>query len=269
MFPFLSDLLRWFGQGLPTPPFGRPEVSRRRADGRGLVRRGSPGPAIRLSGSLHVTRQRSGAGRAAVAEDGGVRRPLPKPATGRDCSSSTTSVNHRGPPSMSRRVGYQRTQQMSRKKSRKVRETRSLYSRKRPERGQKCRQRLELGIHGLNRWAVNCLEMSRKRGVQTDRNGPSPPSCVAKAEMSTADRLGSREGSSRAGWREPVGVCVEPAMTHRSASRCVFATHPTCWRPGNVVCPQRSPGTCSPAPRPLPSAENWLRFPARFRPYSF
>ena len=35
--------------------------------------------------------------------------------------------------------------------------------------------------------------------------------------MSTADRLGSREGSSRAGWREPVG-CVELAMTHRSAS---------------------------------------------------
>ena len=27
--------------------------------------------------------------------------------------------------------------------------------------------------------------------------------------------------------REPVG-CVELAMTHRSASRCVFATHPTC-----------------------------------------
>ncbi len=35
-------------------------------------------------------------------------------------------------------------------------------------------------------------------------------------------------------------------MTHRSAS--------TCWRPGNVVCPQRSPGTCSPAPRPAPLA---------------
>ena len=29
----------------------------------------------------------------------------------------------------------------------------------------------------------------------------------------------SREGSSRAGWRKPVG-CVELAMTHRSASRC-------------------------------------------------
>src|SRR5208337_3154666 len=31
-----------------------------------------------------------------------VRRPLPEPATGRDCSSSTTWVNRRGPPSMSR-----------------------------------------------------------------------------------------------------------------------------------------------------------------------
>src|SRR5271157_5713449 len=141
----------------------------------------------------------------------------PEPAIGTDCSLSTTPVNRRGPPSMSRRVGHPWTEQMSRKKSRKVRETPSLCSRKRPERGQKCRQRLELGIHGLNRWAVNCLEMSRKRGVQTDRNGPSLPPCVAKAEMSTADRLGSREGSSRTGWRKPVG-CVELAMTHRSAS---------------------------------------------------
>jgi len=43
-------------------------------------------------------------------------------------------------------------------------------------------------------------------------------------------------------------------MTHRSASRCLFATRPTCWRPGNVACPERSPGTCSSAPRPTPHA---------------
>jgi hypothetical protein len=51
-------------------------------------------------------------------------------------------------------------------------------------------------------------------------------------------------------------------MTHRSTSRWVSATHPTCWRPANVVCPHRSPGTCSRAPRPtpLPSAGNWVRF---------
>ena len=51
-------------------------------------------------------------------------------------------------------------------------------------------------------------------------------------------------------------------MTHHSASRCVFATYPTCWRPGHLVCPQRSPGTCSRAPRPtpLPTAGNWVRF---------
>ena len=52
----------------------------------------------------------------------GDRRPLPEPATGRDCSSSTTLVNHRGPPSMS------------------------------------C---AELGVHGLNRWPVKCREMLR------------------------------------------------------------------------------------------------------------
>ncbi len=33
--------------------------------------------------------------------------------------------------------------------------------------------RAELSIHGLNRWIVKCLEMSRKRGVQTVRNAPS------------------------------------------------------------------------------------------------
>ena len=128
--------------------------------------RGSPGPAIRLSGGFRVTRQRSGAGRAAVTEDGGVRRPLPEPATGRDCSSSTTSVNHRGPPSMSRRAGYPYPEQMDRKMLRNV----------------------------------------EKRGVHTARNSSSSPSCVAKAEMSMADRLGSREGSSRAGPPQGWGV---------------------------------------------------------------
>ena len=62
--------------------------------------------------------------------------------------------------------------------------------------------------------------------------------------------------------------CVELAMTHRSASgaslrRTLLAT---CWRPGNVVCPQRSPGTCSPAPRPLPPAGKWVRFSCSISP---
>src|SRR5208337_1210542 len=38
-----------------------------------------------------------------------------------------------------------------------------------PSEDRKCWQRVELGIHGLNRWAANCLEMSGKRGVQTDK----------------------------------------------------------------------------------------------------
>ena len=42
------------------------------------------------------------------------------------------------------------------------------------------------------------LEKSEKRGVHAARNGPSPPPTpaggpVARPEMSTADRLGSRE----------------------------------------------------------------------------
>src|SRR5208337_1781159 len=58
--------------------------------------------------------------------------------------------------------------------------------------------------------------------------------------------------------REPVG-CVELAMTHRSASRCVFATHPTCWRPGKRGLPATFPwhlfSRPTPhAPRPTPHA---------------
>ncbi len=166
-------------------------ASRRTPDGdHAVIGEGSPDPAVRPTGGFQVTRRRSGTRSARVSWTrhsaerrsprdaptvggwescgrggrGGVRRPLPEPATGRDCSWSTTSVNHRGPLSMSRRVGYPWPEQMARKMLRNV----------------------------------------EKRGVHAARNGPSPPPTpaggpVAQAEMSTAERLGSREGSSRAG----------------------------------------------------------------------
>ena len=80
--------------------------------------------------------------------------------------------------------------------------------------------RAELGIHGLNRWTDECLEMSRKRGVHTARNGPSPPPCMAKPEMSTADRLASGEGTSRAGWLEllkALGDKRDRSLSHHRA----------------------------------------------------
>jgi len=46
--------------------------------------------------------------------------------------------------------------------------------------------RAELGIHGLNRRAVNCLEMSKKRGVQAARDSPSPPPTPAGGPGSQA-----------------------------------------------------------------------------------
>src|SRR5271166_3118847 len=50
-----------------------------------------------------------------------------------------------------------------------VRETRSASSQKRSERRRKYWQRVEPDIHSLNRWPVKCIEMSRKRRVQTDK----------------------------------------------------------------------------------------------------
>jgi hypothetical protein len=54
-----------------------------------------------------------------------------------------------------RRAEYPWTEQISRKLSRKVRETRSSSSQKRSERGQKYWQRVELGIHSLKSWGRN------------------------------------------------------------------------------------------------------------------
>src|SRR5208337_2686037 len=76
------------------------------------------------------------------------------------CSASFTDVE---------RAGIHGLKSWGRKLSRKVRGTRSSSSQKRPEQERKYWQRVEPGIHGLNRWAVNCLEMSGKRGVQTDK----------------------------------------------------------------------------------------------------
>ena len=55
-------------------------------------------------------------------------------ATAKDCSSRTTSVNYRDPPSMSRaELGIHGLKSWGRNLSRKVRETRSSSSQKRPE----------------------------------------------------------------------------------------------------------------------------------------
>ena len=58
--------------------------------------------------------------------------------------------------------------------------------------------RAEVGIHDLKSWGRYWYRNSEKHGVQTARNGPSPPPTpaggpVARPELSTADRLGSRE----------------------------------------------------------------------------
>src|SRR5271157_1488796 len=83
---------------------------------------------------------------------------------------STMAVNRRGPPPFAaRRAGYPWTEQMDRKMLRNV-EIRGVHAAENgPSSDRKYWQRLELGIRGLNRWTIKCLEMSRKRGVRTDK----------------------------------------------------------------------------------------------------
>ncbi len=59
---------------------------------------------------------------------------------------------------------------------------------------------------------------SQKRGVQAARNGPSLPPCVAKAEMSMADRLGVLVGYQ---WSH-TGLYpgCRPVITATSAASC-------------------------------------------------
>src|SRR5271157_5331653 len=181
MFSFLSDLLRWFGQGLLT----RPSSS---TDG------------LSVPGRWRVTwRPRSAEGRLFVDHYlGGSLGPAVKGA---------------------RRAWYPWTEQMSRKLSRKVRETRSSRSRKRPERGQE----VLAGRRVVYPWTEQMSrKMSRnveKRGVQAARNGPSPSPTpaggpVAKPEVSMADRLGSRERAAGAThFVTPMSACIRSTST--------------------------------------------------------
>ncbi len=74
-----------------------------------------------------------------------------------------------------RRAGYPWTEQMDRKMLRFVEKRGVQAAGNGPSEDRMCWQRVELGIHGLNRWLVKCREMSRKRGVRAARNGPIMP----------------------------------------------------------------------------------------------
>src|SRR5208337_2159190 len=81
-----------------------------------------------------------------------------------------------------------------------------------PSEDRKCWQRVELGIHGLHRWAVNCLEMSGKRGVQTHKTRR------ARTEVLAAP------------WEEskPVGMRGQAGDYQKRKGL------PSFWRPGNM-----------------------------------
>jgi len=78
------------------------------------------------------------------------------------------------------------------------------------------------------------LRNVEKRGVHTAGNGPSPSPCVTKPEIGTADRLGSREGSSRAGRRGLLTPWVDGRVRSLSHSGAVSFK----WSSGSHQCPK-------------------------------
>ena len=133
MFSFLSDLLRWFGQGLPT-------TARTSYRQRLFVEKSrtacctvptcpaSSGRVIRNAESMNsIPHSAFVQGRNSPARTGGLptlradpTRGTPPARLAGSAPSLGRSVNHRGPPSMSRRAGYPWTEQMSRKMLRNV-----------------------------------------------------------------------------------------------------------------------------------------------------
>src|SRR5271157_2650677 len=113
--------------------------------------------------------------------------------------------------------------------------------------------RVELGIHGLNRWTVKCLEMSRKCGVHAARNGPSED---RKSWQHIEPDIHGLKSWGR-NWSRKVRETRSSSdvQGHEGGRR-----PPTFGRPGSVVGPQRPRRRWSPAPRPLPPSGNGFVF---------
>ena len=73
-----------------------------------------------------------------------------------------------------RRAGYPWTEQMSRKLSRKVRETRSSNNQKRSEGDRKWGQHIELGIRGLRSWGRNWSRKVRETRSSSSEKRSEP-----------------------------------------------------------------------------------------------
>src|SRR5271157_5448252 len=77
-------------------------------------------------------------------------------------SSSSQKLSERGQEVLAARAaGYPWPEQMDHKMSRNVEKRGGQAARNCPSADRKCWQRVRLGIHGLNRWTIKCLEMSR------------------------------------------------------------------------------------------------------------
>ena len=120
-----------------------------------------------------------------------------------------------------RRARYPRPEQMARKMLRIV-EIRGVHAAGNgPSSDRKCWQRLELGIHGLNRWTVKCLEMSKNAEFKQTKRPERGQMCWQRLERN----------------RSPSPTPAGGPVAKLEITEAEWATHSL--GPGNVVGPQR------------------------------
>src|SRR5208337_3176633 len=96
-----------------------------------------------------------------------------------------------------RRAGYPWTEQMDRKMLRNV-EIRGVHAAGNgPSSDRKCWQRLELGIHGLNRWTVKCLENAEFEQTKRPERGQMCWQCLQRNRSRRPPLPGARWPSRR------------------------------------------------------------------------
>ena len=122
-----------------------------------------------------------------------------------------------------------------------------------PSEDRKCRQRVELGIYELNRWTVKCLDLSRKRGIPTDKTPQRGQKCWQRLERNRSPSL------------TPAGGPVTKPEITRAEGATNFLARETWLAPNDLQAPVLAPHASRPTPHvPCRRPEIGFVFPARF-----